>query len=195
MDGAGLGRRQEEAIMFAKDSVRYSQNRGRNASRKGSVMVSGSLATVYGATNVTTWTLAIVRAWFVAAIVATFSSPGLQAQAPPVGASGPRLNSEIVNAVEMYRRAAFAGDARAVAALYTEDGVELPACEPLVRGRAAIEQRYRKFFDGPVKRTAFTFSHLEATIEGKVGYAVGTSQTSASRFLQGRRSATPGSTS
>jgi uncharacterized protein (TIGR02246 family) len=84
------------------------------------------------------------------------------------------LNTEIVNVVEMYRRAALAGDARAVAALYTDDAVELPASEPLVRGRAAIEQRYRKFFDGPVKRTAFTFSHLEATIEGNVAYAVGT---------------------
>jgi uncharacterized protein (TIGR02246 family) len=128
-----------------------------------------------GPAHGTTWTLAIVRVWFVATMVAAFSSPPLQAQGPPVDrAAGPKLNTEIVSAVEMYRRAALAGDARAVAAIYTEDAVELPNCEPLVRGRAAIEQRYRKFFDGPVKRTSFTFSHLEATIEGNVGYAVGT---------------------
>lgn len=119
----------------------------------------------------------VIGAWLIAAMVSTFSSPGLQAQVPPApvhDTTGRNLNTEIVNVVEMYRRAALAGDARAVAALYTDDAVELPASEPLVRGRAAIEQRYRKFFDGPVKRTAFTFSHLEATIEGNVAYAVGT---------------------
>jgi uncharacterized protein (TIGR02246 family) len=116
-----------------------------------------------------------IGAWLVAAMVSTVFSPWLQAQVPPLhGATGRSLNGEIVNVVETYRRAALAGDARAVAALYTEDAVELPASEPLVQGRAAIEQRYRKFFDGPVKRTAFTFSHLEATIEGNLGFAVGT---------------------
>ena len=84
------------------------------------------------------------------------------------------MDSEIVNVVEMYRRAALAGDAQAVAALYTEDAVELPACEPLVRGRTAIEQRYQKFFKGPVKRTTFTFSHLEAASAGDMGHAIGT---------------------
>ncbi|HEY7498887.1 MAG TPA: SgcJ/EcaC family oxidoreductase [Vicinamibacterales bacterium] len=106
-------------------------------------------------------------------MIATIISSGLYAQAPPAGAAA-KLNDEIVQAVETYRRAAMAGDARAVAAVYTEDAVELPACEPLVRGRAAIEQRYRKFFEGPVKRTAFTFSHLDTKIEGSVAYAVGT---------------------
>ena len=161
--------------MFAKDSGRTHRIVTGTRVAKALLMASGAMATVYGAAHVTTLTLAIVRAWLVAAMVATFSSPRVQAQVPPVDpATGPKLNREIVDAVEMYRRAALAGDARAVADLYTEDAVELPASEPLVRGRVAIEQRYRKFFEGPVKRTAFTFSHLEATIEGNVGYAVGT---------------------
>jgi uncharacterized protein (TIGR02246 family) len=164
-----------EDIMFATDSARAPGIADGTRTGKALLRVFGALATVYGAAHATTWTFGMVRRWLVAIAVATLSSPWLQAQAPPVDtAAGPRLNGEIVNVVELYRRAALGGDAHAVAALYTEDAVELPACEPLVRGRAAIEQRYQKFFKGPVKRTTFTFSHLEAASEGDMGHAVGT---------------------
>jgi ketosteroid isomerase-like protein len=43
-----------------------------------------------------------------------------------------------------------------------------------VRGRAAIEERFRHCCMGPAKMTDFTFSHLEASIDGNSAYDVGT---------------------
>jgi len=50
----------------------------------------------------------------------------------------------------------------------------MPPHLPAEKGRAAIQQRYATFFGGPVKLTAFTLSHIEATIHGDVAYSVGT---------------------
>jgi ketosteroid isomerase-like protein len=52
----------------------------------------------------------------------------------------------------------------------------MPAGQPMLKGRAAIEQYYREFFQGPVKVKAFTFTHLESTVAGDTGYDVGTSK-------------------
>ena len=66
-----------------------------------------------------------------------------------------------------------AGDARAVAATYREDATELGPCGPPLTGRAAIEEHYRRMFEN-VKFTLFTFSHLDATVNGNIGYDAGT---------------------
>jgi ketosteroid isomerase-like protein len=50
----------------------------------------------------------------------------------------------------------------------------MPADQPLLRGRAAIEKYYRDWFKGPVKITAFTFNHLESPVVGDTAYDVGT---------------------
>ncbi len=102
-----------------------------------------------------------------------FLSTTMIAQAPRDGAATVKLNVEIDKAVDTYRRAVLAGDPRAIAATYADDGIELPPGQPAVRGRAAIEQRYRDFCSG-LKVTAFTFSHIESTIDGSVAYDVGT---------------------
>ena len=58
-------------------------------------------------------------------------------------------------------------DARALAALFAEDGFVLPSGRPPVRGRAAIE-RYYTGHGGPLSLRAFAFA-----TEGPVGYILG----------------------
>jgi uncharacterized protein (TIGR02246 family) len=83
------------------------------------------------------------------------------------------VNAEIVKVADTYRRAVVAGDARAVAATYRDDAVELGPCAPPLKGRAAIEEHYRRMFQN-LKFTSFTFSHLDATVNGNMGYDAGT---------------------
>jgi hypothetical protein len=61
----------------------------------------------------------------------------------------------------------------------------MPPGRPPLKGRAAIEQYYREFFQSPVKITAFTFSHLEAASAGEVGYTAGTYEQKLSGGLAG----------
>jgi ketosteroid isomerase-like protein len=93
----------------------------------------------------------------------------------PTGAGGElgsRMHDVVVSVADSYRLAMIAGDARAVAAVYGDDGVELPPHHPLVRGRAAIEDRFRHVFED-VTVTAFTFTHLETTVDGHTAYDAG----------------------
>jgi uncharacterized protein (TIGR02246 family) len=91
-------------------------------------------------------------------------------------ASAPaQADAAIVAVADAYVKASLARDAKAVAALYTEDAVEMPPHEPAVKGRAAIEAYYQKQFSDP-KMTAsnFTLAHVETVSSGDVGYDVGT---------------------
>jgi len=95
------------------------------------------------------------------------------------GASGgvgvaTKLDPSVVEGGDKYIKAVLAGDASAVAAMYREDGLLLPADCPLLRGRSAIEQFYRDWFNGPTKVTAFTFNHLESSVLGDAAFDVGT---------------------
>ena len=114
--------------------------------------------------------------WPKGVVNALLMSALLSAQTPgsAVRSGSGMMEPQIVKAADDYRNAVLSGDARAVAAMYREDGIELPNCAPATRGRAAIEQRYREFFAGPVKVTAFTFTHIEATTSGELAYDVGT---------------------
>lgn len=98
----------------------------------------------------------------------------VQGSSQSIAAQSPRPDRSIVKTADAYLNAVLAGDAAAVGATYRDDAVEMPPCRPPLKGRAAIEQYYREFFQGPVKITAFTFSHLEATSAGDVGYTAGT---------------------
>jgi ketosteroid isomerase-like protein len=98
----------------------------------------------------------------------------VQGSSPRVAAETPRPDRSIVKTADAYLKAVLAGDAAAVGATYREDAVEMPPGRPPLRGRAAIEHHYRELFQGPVKITAFTFSHLEATSAGAIGYTAGT---------------------
>jgi ketosteroid isomerase-like protein len=75
---------------------------------------------------------------------------------------------------DAYLKAVLAGGTAAVGATYRDDAVEMPPGRPPLKGRPAIEQYYREFFQSPVKIMAFTFSHLETASAGEVGYMAGT---------------------
>jgi ketosteroid isomerase-like protein/heme exporter protein D len=98
----------------------------------------------------------------------------VQASSQGIAAETAQPDRSIVKTADAYLKAVLAGDAAAVGATYREDAVEMPPSRPPLKGHAAIEQYYRELFQGPVKITAFTFSHLEATSVGDLGYTFGT---------------------
>lgn len=89
-------------------------------------------------------------------------------------AQSPGSAADIAKVADSYVKASLAGDVKAVAALYTDDAVELPPYQPMVKGKAAIEQYYTKQMSGPAKLTAFTLTHIESRASGDIGYDVGT---------------------
>jgi ketosteroid isomerase-like protein len=94
---------------------------------------------------------------------------GLSAQPAPAPAPLPSvtLPPELDRVLRDYERAWAAGDAAALARLFTEDGFVLRPGHPPVRGRGAIEEAYRGA-GGPLHLRALAFSH-----EGAVGYIIG----------------------
>jgi uncharacterized protein (TIGR02246 family) len=94
--------------------------------------------------------------------------------ASPPARSGAQGDPAIVKVADAYVKASLAGDAKAIAALYTEDAIEMPPHQAMIKGRAAIEQYYVKLFADGSKVSAFTIDHLESTATGNVGYDVGT---------------------
>jgi len=65
-----------------------------------------------------------------------------------------------------------AGDAKAAAAAYTEDAVLIPPGEPLVRGRAAIEEYWRGAIEmGGIRDVAV--ETMDARSSGTLGYETG----------------------
>jgi hypothetical protein len=93
----------------------------------------GGSAAMFVTTQAMRWGLATLRTWLLATLSAMFVSTTMMAQAPGDGAARLRLNVEIDKAVDTYRRAVLAGDPRAVAATYADDGVELPPGQLPVR--------------------------------------------------------------
>ncbi len=104
-----------------------------------------------------------------ASIVAQ-SKPDRPATAAPSAGSAAAAIRQLADA---YVKATTSGDAKAVAALYTEDAVEMPPNLPAVTGRAAIQQYYEKVLSS-VKVATFTLKHLDTQATGDHGYDVGT---------------------
>jgi len=104
-----------------------------------------------------------------------FSSTALAllALSPGLAAEKPRLDPSIVKVADAYLKAVMTRDLAALSATFREDAVEMPPNRPPRLGRAAIEQYYRELFEGPVKITEFTFSHLEAVATGDIGHSAG----------------------
>lgn len=65
-----------------------------------------------------------------------------------------------------------ARDAQAAAALYTEDAVLIPPGEPLVRGRAAIEEYWRGAIEAGGVRDV-SVETIDALSSGSLGYETG----------------------
>jgi ketosteroid isomerase-like protein len=77
------------------------------------------------------------------------------------------LPRELDRVLTDYAKAWSARDAKALAALFAEDGFVLPSGQPPVRGRAAIESYYQGH-GGPLSLRAFAYA-----TEGSVGYILG----------------------
>jgi uncharacterized protein (TIGR02246 family) len=99
-----------------------------------------------------------------------------QAAAPGGGTA-----AAIRQVADAYVKATTSGDAKAVAALYTEDAVEMPPNLPMVKGRAAIQQYYEKVFASGFKVSNFTLKHLDTRATGDSGYDVGTYEQTAAQ--------------
>jgi uncharacterized protein (TIGR02246 family) len=109
---------------------------------------------------------------------------GLTATAQEGGAGKPASQTKtaatasgsaaIKQVADSYVKATLAGDAKAVGALYTEDAVEMPPNQPMIKGRSAIEQYYAKLFGGGMKIMNFTLDHLDSRAMGDNAWDVGT---------------------
>jgi uncharacterized protein (TIGR02246 family) len=89
-------------------------------------------------------------------------------------AQSPTAGADIGKVSDAYVKASLAADAKAIAALYTEDAVEMPPNQPMVKGRAAIEQYYTKQFGGSAKLQSFALTKIESNASGDIGFEVGT---------------------
>jgi uncharacterized protein (TIGR02246 family) len=105
-------------------------------------------------------------------LVFTLAATGLAAQLP--SKTGGNDADAIKKVADAYVKATLAGDAKAIAALYTEDAIEMPPNAPMVKGRAAILQFYEKAFAGGTTINSFTLTHLDTHAAGDRGYDVGT---------------------
>lgn len=79
-----------------------------------------------------------------------------------------QLPPELDRVLRDYEQAWSHGDAAALAKLFAEDGFVLSPGNPIVRGRAAIEEAYRGNGGAPLALRAVAFA-----TEGKVGYIIG----------------------
>jgi uncharacterized protein (TIGR02246 family) len=112
-------------------------------------------------------------------LVSTMAAPGHQQSIVAAqGAGKDPLAAAIVAVSDAYLKASLAGDAKAIAALYTDDATELPPNAPMIKGRAAIEQHYVREMGSGMKILSLSFTHLETHATGDTGYDVGTYQQS-----------------
>jgi|SRR5215470_11372757 len=78
------------------------------------------------------------------------------------------LPAELARVLRDYERAWSQGDARALAQLFIDDGFVLSPGNPIVGGKAGIEQFYRSSGGAPLALRAVAFA-----AEGRVGYIIG----------------------
>ena len=88
--------------------------------------------------------------------------------------SAARAESLIAKVSDAYVKPSLAADAKDIAVLYTDDAVEMPPSQPMVQGRAAIEQYYPKQMGGSVKQPSFALTKTKKDASGDIGYEVGT---------------------
>jgi ketosteroid isomerase-like protein len=101
----------------------------------------------------------------------TLAVAGLAAQPPTKGGEDVEGIKKIGDA---YVKASLARDAKAIAALYTDDAIEMPPNQPMVKGRAANLQYYEQAFGGGMNVNSFALTHIDIHAAGDRGYDVGT---------------------
>jgi len=115
-------------------------------------------------------------AGFAILLALTAAAAAGQATPPPKSQAGGADADAIKAVADVYVKASLAADAKAIAAVYTEDAVEMPPHQPMIKGRRAIEQFYQKEFSSGSKVSAFSLTHIQTEAAGDVGYDVGTYQ-------------------
>jgi len=116
-------------------------------------------------------TAAIGLMGFVAAALAA----GVPLRGGMIGTAPASVDPAVAKVADAFAAAMNAGDAAAAAAVFAEDGIEMPPDRPALRGRAAIEKYYREMFAGPVKLSGFSLTHRESEVAGNVAYLSGVS--------------------
>jgi uncharacterized protein (TIGR02246 family) len=102
--------------------------------------------------------------------LATFSAPIASTSKPQPRQS----DASIVARSDAYLKAIVAGDAGSVADMFEDDAILMPPNQPALSGKLAIQRFYEGWCHSPMKPTAFTFDHIEATVLGDSAYDVGT---------------------
>jgi uncharacterized protein (TIGR02246 family) len=82
---------------------------------------------------------------------------------------------ELTRVSAAFAAAMRAGDAKAAAALFAEDGTDMPPGSGPVRGHAAIEAYYRGLF-ATCHFAKFELTETESRIAGDVGFLTGTAR-------------------
>ena len=90
-----------------------------------------------------------------------------------IAAEKPRHEPAIEKTADAYLKAVLAADLPGVLATYHDDAVLMPQGQAPLVGRAALEQYYRRLFEGPMKIGEFTFSYRETVASGNNGYTTG----------------------
>jgi uncharacterized protein (TIGR02246 family) len=106
---------------------------------------------------------------FLTASLAAGAAPLRGGMTPPPGEGDP-----LWSVADDYAAGMRAGNAAAVAAVFAEDAVEMPAGVSPIRGKAAIESYYRELFRS-CRFATFTLSHTDSRVAGDIGFLVGTS--------------------
>jgi len=99
------------------------------------------------------------------------SAPAQNASEPAAGTeiADVALPPELDRVLRDYERAWHAGDAAALASLFTEDGFILQSNRPPIRGRSAIQATYEdQGAGGPLRLRALAFSTADT-----IGYIIG----------------------
>jgi uncharacterized protein (TIGR02246 family) len=117
---------------------------------------------------------AAMAALLAVGIFAAAHAPGVPLGGGMVGMAP--NESEVTRVAESYAAAMNRGDAAAMAAVYAEDGVEMPPGKPAVRGRSQIEAYHRRELAGPVKLSGFALTPSETRTVGDIAYTTGTSR-------------------
>jgi ketosteroid isomerase-like protein len=92
----------------------------------------------------------------------------LRGQSAPVELPDAALPAELDRVLRDYELAWRAGDAKALASLFAEDGFVLQSNRPPVRGRSAIQAAYERQAGGPLRLRALAFSAGDT-----IGYIIG----------------------
>lgn len=107
-------------------------------------------------------------AMMLASILLAFATGQAHGQASPSSLSYVDLPDTLARVLRDYEESWAAGDAEALAALFTEDGFVLSGDSPPIRGHEAIAERYQSA-GGELYLRALAFETA-----GSVGYIIGT---------------------